>query len=51
MNSSSTEQKAEAKALDYVANLFQRPDQLEKLDVLRKKADGKKVLVPFKFLI
>lgn len=43
MNSSSTEQKAEAQALEYVANLFQRPDQLEKLDVMRKKADGKKV--------
>ncbi|KAI6192027.1 Proable exocyst complex component Sec6 [Aphelenchoides bicaudatus] len=45
MNSSSIEQKAEAQALEFVANLFQRPDQLEKLDFMRKKADGKKAAV------
>lgn len=44
MNSNTIEQKAEANAIEYVANLFQRPDQLEKLEVMHKKANGKKVL-------
>ena len=37
------EKEADRRALDQVAKLFQRPDQLEKLDALRKKADGKRV--------
>ncbi|KAI6209857.1 Proable exocyst complex component Sec6 [Aphelenchoides besseyi] len=37
--------QAEIRALEQVQNMFQRPEQLEKLDVVRKKADGKKAAV------
>lgn len=45
------EKEADKRALDQVAKLFQRPDQLEKLDALRKKADGKRVRVFCYYLI
>lgn len=37
------EKNVEAAALAQVASMFQRPSQLEKLDVLKKRADRKKV--------
>ncbi|KAI6231988.1 Proable exocyst complex component Sec6 [Aphelenchoides besseyi] len=45
MDSQNIEIQAEIRALEQVQNMFQRPEQLEKLDVVRKKADGKKAAV------
>lgn len=45
MNASSVEREAEAAALRHAASLFQRPDQLEKLDSQKKRADRKKAAV------
>uniref|UniRef100_A0A7E4UXX1 Exocyst complex component Sec6 n=1 Tax=Panagrellus redivivus TaxID=6233 RepID=A0A7E4UXX1_PANRE len=37
--------QAEAAAMDQIQLMFQRPDQLEKLDAIRKRADRKKAAV------
>lgn len=39
------QREAEAAALEQIQKIFQRPDQLEKLDVIRKKAERKKAAV------
>ncbi|TKR96038.1 hypothetical protein L596_010116 [Steinernema carpocapsae] len=45
MDPAQVEKEAEAAALAQVAKMFQRPDQLEKLDALKKKAERKKAAV------
>ncbi|KAI6224334.1 Proable exocyst complex component Sec6 [Aphelenchoides fujianensis] len=45
MESTNAEQQAEMRALEQVQGMFQRPEQLEKLDLVRKKADGKRAAV------
>uniref|UniRef100_A0A914CXN7 Exocyst complex component 3 n=1 Tax=Acrobeloides nanus TaxID=290746 RepID=A0A914CXN7_9BILA len=45
MNSPMIEKQAEQAALSQVASMFQRPEQLEKLDMLRKRAVRKKAAV------
>lgn len=48
MDVDAIEKEAHAAALVQVAQMFQRPDQLEKLDAFKKRADRKKVnLVSF----
>lgn len=44
MDAEAIEKEAHAAALVQVAQMFQRPDQLEKLDTLKKRADRKKVI-------
>lgn len=43
MDAEAIEKEAHAAALVQVAQMFQRPDQLEKLESLQKRADRKKV--------
>ncbi|VDO38019.1 unnamed protein product [Brugia timori] len=43
MDIDAIEKEAHAAALVQVAQMFQRPDQLEKLDTFKKRADRKKV--------
>lgn len=43
MDVDAIEKEAHAAALVQVAQMFQRPDQLEKLDTFKKRADRKKV--------
>ncbi|KAH7696380.1 Proable exocyst complex component Sec6, partial [Aphelenchoides avenae] len=45
MDAAKVERQAEEAALAQVAAMFQRPGQLEKLDVLRKRAERKKAAV------
>ncbi|CAD5213132.1 unnamed protein product [Bursaphelenchus okinawaensis] len=45
MNTEKAQKCAEEFALNHVAGLFQRPDQLEKLEVLKKRAERKKAAV------
>uniref|UniRef100_A0A1I7SVH6 Exocyst complex component Sec6 n=1 Tax=Bursaphelenchus xylophilus TaxID=6326 RepID=A0A1I7SVH6_BURXY len=45
MNTEKAQKSAEEFALNHVASLFQRPDQLEKLEVLKKRAERKKAAV------
>lgn len=43
MDIDAIEKEAHAAALVQVAQMFQRPDQLEKLDTFKKRAERKKV--------
>lgn len=43
MNTSQIEKQAESAALAQVAAMFHRPEQLEKLETMRKRAVRKKV--------
>lgn len=45
MDIDAIEKEAHAAALVQVAQMFQRPDQLEKLDTFKKRADRKKTAV------
>ncbi|VDN02575.1 unnamed protein product [Thelazia callipaeda] len=45
MDAEAIEKEAHAAALVQVAQMFQRPDQLEKIDVFKKRADRKKTAV------
>lgn len=45
MDAEFIEKQAHAAALVQVAQLFQRADQLEKLESIKKRADRKKVLL------
>ncbi|VDM95976.1 unnamed protein product [Onchocerca ochengi] len=45
MDVDAIEKEAHAAALVQVAQMFQRPDQLEKLDTFKKRADRKKTAV------
>lgn len=49
MSAPNDERKVEIAALQQVAAMFQTPSQLEKLDVLMKRADRKKVFIKIIF--